>query len=502
MDDKAPYIIEEKSDANFQTNFSPKQINLEFSEYIELRSAFKQVVISPPTEYLMQVKSRGKKVQINFNEKEVLKDDVTYQINFGNSIVDYTAGNELKNYAFVFATGDELDSLSISGNIIDDYTGKPEKDITVMLYDKLEDSIVYKEKPFYFTKTDNNGNFQLKNLRSDTFKIFALKDGNLNYIFDSPLEKIAYIDSLIYLEDTVSYELSLRAFNELQDQRINETLGKEPGIIKTLLERPKEKIRYELSDTLLNEVGYAWRDSFFIEYTPVSDSTFFLYTEIDTFKIAPRSKNKSTLQIYNTKPSLTKPFHPKGELKFLFNRSIMAYTDSLIVVQDTSGSTISRDINVLGGLLSISGNLKDTTDYTLTIFPGAIQSFNKVNLDTINYDFKTGMPEQYGEIIIDTRNLKEENQYLFTLTSGQNTYESYISGTDTTAIVFTKLDAGDYTLEVLEDRNGNETWDPQHYIRKEKSERIITKKLEKLREGWDLNIDFDGNSFEQQKDQE
>jgi hypothetical protein len=501
-DKKPPQVVAEKSDANFQTNFKPKEINLEFSEYIELRNAFKQVVISPPTDYLLQVKSRGKKVQVIFDEREMLKDDVTYQINFGDAIVDYTANNALKNYSFVFATGDIIDSLSIKGNIIDDYTGEPEKDITIMLYDKLDDSIVYKEKPFYFTKSDGQGNFQLNNLRSDTFKIFALMDGNLNYIYDSPLEKIAYLDSLIFLNDTISYNISLRAFNELQDQKINEVLDKETGIIKTVLERPFEEINFTLSDTTKSINAYTWRDSFFIEYSPVNDSTFYLYAEPDTFKISPRSKNKSTLEVYKTKPELGDVIHPASKVQLFFNRSLIEVTDTLIILQDTSGNAINTTLEIEDGILSISALFLDTTDYILFLYPEAVKSYNKRITDTLNYNIRAGLAEQFGNITVNTRNLNPENQYLFSLMSGQQKLEQYISGADTTDITFTQLKAGTYTLEVLEDRNENKTWDPQHYLRKEKSEKIIEKKLEQLREGWDLNIDFDGSTFEQNRQDE
>jgi len=65
-----------------------------------------QIVISPPLVKPFKVKlSRYKNVIFEFDEEEELKKDVTYTINFGESIKDFTEGNEVE-YNFVFSTGD------------------------------------------------------------------------------------------------------------------------------------------------------------------------------------------------------------------------------------------------------------------------------------------------------------------------------------------------------------------------------------------------------------
>ena len=195
-----PKILDEKSTTNFQINFTKQQIELNFDEFINLKNPQQQVVVSPPLIYPLQFDHRGKRVRINFHEDEILKDDVTYSISFGDAIEDYRESNKLKNLKFVFGTGDILDSLSFTGSVLDSYTREPAKDILVMLYDTLyRDSIPYQDRPYYFAKTDENGKFRIENMKRDTFRIFALGDANLNYIYDQNTELIGFLMKEILL---------------------------------------------------------------------------------------------------------------------------------------------------------------------------------------------------------------------------------------------------------------------------------------------------------------
>src|SRR3546814_5861280 len=46
---------------------------------------------------------------------DVCSSDLT--INFGKAIADFNETNELRNFSYVFSTGPEIDSLSISGSV-------------------------------------------------------------------------------------------------------------------------------------------------------------------------------------------------------------------------------------------------------------------------------------------------------------------------------------------------------------------------------------------------
>ncbi len=185
---------------NFSTYFHAKEIKIEFSEFIQLKDANNQITISPPWLPNTDFKLRGKSIVITFNDS--LRSNTTYSLNFGNSISDITENNVLRDYIYVFSTGSYVDSLSLEGQIIDALTLSPQKDVLAMLYvndnDTIPfDSLPYKVKPYYLTRTNENGEFRLINLSGASFKIFALKDLNSDLMYNLPDEKIAFSDSLV-----------------------------------------------------------------------------------------------------------------------------------------------------------------------------------------------------------------------------------------------------------------------------------------------------------------
>ena len=162
---------------------------------------FKKVVISPPLDQFPDISLKGKSVVISF--KEPLKLNTTYTVNVGDAIKDITEGNVMKGFSFVFSTGPKLDSLQISGLVLDAEKSQVVEDVIVMLYKDLSDSAVYKHKPYYFGRTDKSGKFTIEHLQEGTYKLFALKDANFNLIYDQLSEPIAFSDtSIIIVADT------------------------------------------------------------------------------------------------------------------------------------------------------------------------------------------------------------------------------------------------------------------------------------------------------------
>ena len=142
--------------------------------------------------------------------QDTLKDETTYTIFFGDAIVDNNEHNVLSGYSFSFATGESIDTLKMSGTLIDAATLNPIAGVIVGIHSDLSDS-AFTSKPFdRITKTDKNGNFSITNIRSGKYRIYALDDVGNNYRFDTPDEKIAFSDSIFepsvstnVVEDTV-----------------------------------------------------------------------------------------------------------------------------------------------------------------------------------------------------------------------------------------------------------------------------------------------------------
>jgi hypothetical protein len=146
-----------------------------------------------------EIRLKKKTIIIEFEEE--LKDSTTYTLNFGNAIKDLHEGNKLQNYEYVFSTGEELDSLSVRGKLkyAHDLT-VPEEAITIMLYTDLRDSVPLMDIPLYVGRSNDSGVFSVNNLKPDIYKVFALKDGNYNFLFDLPTEEIAFLDSSLTVD--------------------------------------------------------------------------------------------------------------------------------------------------------------------------------------------------------------------------------------------------------------------------------------------------------------
>lgn len=203
-DETAPVIID-SDPANGTLNFDKKRANIYFDEFVQLKEVTEKFMISPPQKKKPLVKLRGKRVLIQF--QDTLRENTTYSLDFGDAIVDNNEGNPLGDYRYSFSTGDRIDTMRVGGYVYDAYSRKPLENMYVMLYQKHADSIPLLEVPSYVGRTDTAGYFSITNIKQDHYKIIAIDDANRNYMFESPAEKIGFIDSLVY---PVSYELTKR----------------------------------------------------------------------------------------------------------------------------------------------------------------------------------------------------------------------------------------------------------------------------------------------------
>ncbi|MDP9047514.1 MAG: Ig-like domain-containing protein, partial [Bacteroidota bacterium] len=179
-------------------NFKGKEIRLEFDEFFKLPNQYQEITMSPTPAKLPEYAIRKKTIVITL--KDSLEKNTTYVINFGKAIQDVNESNILKNFTYVFSTGSHIDSLSISGSVINTLTQEREKDATIMLFTLKQDSLLFgKKKPTIYAATDTAGNFTLNNLHPDNYRIYALKETQPNKIYDNDNELIAFNKNVLHL---------------------------------------------------------------------------------------------------------------------------------------------------------------------------------------------------------------------------------------------------------------------------------------------------------------
>ena len=176
-------------------NYNKKKVTIEFDEFIKLEKASEKVIISPPQAEAPEVRASGKRVIVQFQDS--IKQDITYTIDFGDAIVDNNANNPLGQFAFAFSTGNTVDTMAVSGTVLNAENLEPIKGIQVGLHKNLNDSAFVKLPFDRISRTDSRGRFTIRGVAPGKYRIYALMDGNQNYFFDSKTEQVAWSDSLI-----------------------------------------------------------------------------------------------------------------------------------------------------------------------------------------------------------------------------------------------------------------------------------------------------------------
>ncbi len=165
-----------------------------FNEYFTIKTA-RNIFLSPPLQHPVKSRVRGHNLVITF--EDTLAANTTYTLNFTDAIADANEGNMFPGYTYVFSTGEQIDSMMMTGTVRDCNTLAAVKGATVLLYKDLSDSAVFLRRPFAAVKTDDWGYFALPYIADTTYRLYAIRDENNNNIYDPETETVAFIDSLI-----------------------------------------------------------------------------------------------------------------------------------------------------------------------------------------------------------------------------------------------------------------------------------------------------------------
>lgn len=214
------------------TSFKGKKITLQFNEFIDLQDLQKNLIVSPSPGRPPLVSHNLRNIQIDF--RDTLLPNTTYSIQLGDAVKDVNENNILRNFTYVFSTGDVIDSLSLSGKVILAETGNIDSTLWAFLYRNPSDTAVRKLRPDYISRLSGDGSFIFRNLPSDSFRLYALKDNDGSRTYSSLSETFAYSDSpVIIKEENASVEL----FAYQQEKETTPRPSLKPA--------PEKKLRYQ-----------------------------------------------------------------------------------------------------------------------------------------------------------------------------------------------------------------------------------------------------------------
>ena len=510
-DTTPPALDSLKSTPNFQTNFQKQTIELTFDEWLRLSDVFKQVVVSPPLQKSFDVSLKKRTVQFKFDKEEVLRENATYTINFGTAIQDLNERNPVKDLRFVFSTGDFIDSLEVTGMVTDAFDKKPVKEVLVMLYDNLADTVVRKEKPFYFGKTDEKGIFIIKNVRADSFKVFALLDGNANYLFDNKSEKIGFLENPIVVTDSTETNLMLQLFEEESSLQLENEDKKKYGRIAFGFNRKPHDDEINIT---FEEVGQKikfqnQKDSILLWYDLPRDTTWKVYVTNDTlFSDTIKIPQLSRVDFFKKqKLNPTKPSTLRSKItvtsgkpfSIVLNHPLEKIDTALVMLlEDTLLNQVFPKIKIDPTderNLLIEFPFKEKTDYQLLLLPNALTDFFGIKNDTITEFLDVKSKTNFGDLTLTVTGMQPDKNYVIELLDPKDKLIEIIPMTGDTLFkkIFRTIQTGVYSVRMVEDKNGNGRWDTGNYDNKFQPEPLFTRKLEELREGWELDASVDFN---------
>lgn len=469
--DKTPPKLLKATPENNSKRFTAKQIILNFDEYFKLNNQYQEITISPAQEKPPEFRIKQKSLIINL--KDSLQKNTTYVISFGKAIGDVNENNILKNFTYVFSTGNEIDSLSIAGKVINAETQQPEKEVTVFIFTAKQDSALFgKKKPSYYATTDTAGNFKISNLHANTYRIYALKEASPNRIFDNENELIAVLPKDIRLrKDTAGILLTLfkpipTKFRVI-DRKINPD-GKMSFTFNKGIENPGLRI-------IQNENLNAQK---IVEFNQTADSArlYLRNMDFDSVKVAVLSGNKAldtvtlrkgkretfkrNLSISNTATGgLLKP---KTNLLLTANFPIESTNEAQITLTEDSvpkyGITLDKDTSFLRTYV-LKYPWKAGKHYDVVLNEGAFIDIYGNRNKKSSIVFQLNKEESYGTLTFVITLPDNSGSYLFELLNTEGKVIESTPINHNQKLIFSNYSVGKYRVRVIYDLNKNKKWD-------------------------------------------
>ncbi|MDY3521789.1 Ig-like domain-containing protein [Riemerella anatipestifer] len=484
-----------------------RELRLDFDEYINLKDIQKQLIISPPIKNIKKIipsNLANKYVLIQWGD--TLQANTTYSFNFGNAIVDNNEGNILPYFNFAFSTGEKLDSLYLAGTAQNALStpnseAQSKSNIVVGLY-KASDSINFREKPYYITKADKDGYFELEYLAQGKYKVITFDDENMNSVYDKGKENLGFIKDELNVTKGIS-GLKLTLYPPKKEVKYKEIKAIDGGLL-LLFEGKPEKIEvkeitglvqdYKVSHQKFSDSVRVWFDAQKenLSSNQGTNLKFSYDTKVkkDTVQIFYRTNPKEEFTLKNNEGALLPPNRPfritaNMELKELNTQQWELKVDSThqqpfkARIAETSPNTII-----------IESDFQKEKKYRLFIPKESVSSFYKSNAKPYVFEFEADTPQNYGSVTIRLKN-KPSAPFWIELLDQQN---KVLSSRKTTEAEhkFTELKPSTYYIRILVDNNGNGIWDTADLATNTLAEDyfVFPKKIE-ARQLWDLVEDWE-----------
>jgi uncharacterized protein (DUF2141 family) len=440
--DTLPPVLLSAKPADSTRAFAGKKIVFVFNEYVQLDNVLENLLVNPVPSITPEVKSNLKTVTVTL--KDTLERNTTYSLNFGNSIKDINEGNPLKNFTYIFTTGKSIDSLEVSGKVIDAETGRPDSTLIVVLHKNLADSAVATERPRFAERVKGDGSFIFHNLPPGTFAIYALHDeGGMKRYTSTFKQKFAFSDSLVVTQASprpvTLYAFTAKDTTPPKPPPVSSSNVRKPAAPKGVTGATDKRLRFETTAQggLLDLLG-----SFDLIFRPAP------YKSFDSSKVHLTGNSFKPLTGYS-------------------------------FIKDTSNTKIT-----------LKYPWAENTPYNLILekdFATDTAGHQLLKADTIA--FRTKKESDYASVRLRLLNLDlSRNPVLEFIQGEQIKFSQALTTREFNAKLFVP---GDYDLRILYDDNKNGKWDPGDFSKHLQPEKVqpIPRKLS-VKANWNNEVDI------------
>ncbi len=482
---------------------SLKSLRLDFDEYITLKDVQRNLTISPPLKVKKILPSMLGNKYVLIEWDEALLENTTYNLNFGNAIADLNENNVLSYFNFAFSTGDYLDETYISGTLRDGMLrvrGEdellPEKkvDYVIGLYQE-KDTIDYRTKPYYITKADPDGYYELNYLTPGSYRILAFEDENQNSVFDQGIEKVGFLKEPIVLEQSIS-GLPIALYPSKKQVKYLES-KETPGGFTLYFEGQSESVEVTLGDQIKD---------YKVTYKPYSDSLHVWFdarkeeigiTQSENLKIGYQAQDKSG------EASLFYRLNAQNDMTLTNAKSnVIAPNSAFEILSNYPIDTISTQnwslkIDSLTSLefkaaldkaepkkLRIEADFESGKKYALTIPKATVHSYYTANEKSYQFNFEIDKVENFGTLELDLVGAPEGPFWIQFLDQSESVkFQRLTQGTQHR---FTEIPPATYQLRILVDQNQNGIWDAADFSALQFAEPVyVFPKLIEIRGLWE-----------------
>ena len=499
-DETPPVLLRAVPELN-AIQFREDRIRLYFDEYVKLNKLKEQLIISPPLDpaaYVISPQSTAAKyVQIELMDS--LQANTTYNFNFGQSIVDNNEGNPYPYFRYVFSTGNYVDSLQVRGTIGNAFGREAKNFVSVMLYavdSTYTDSLIYNRPPDYLSNTlDSLAVFEIDNVRAGRYLLIAQKDIANNYTFDQSADDIAFVNEFIDLPIDSLFHMDL--FREQTDFSLGRMFqaGKNRiGLGYYGDPTGLEVLPLNLPDSVQTVQSFdKEKDTLYVWYNKLKADSLQFEIRHDTLKVQRTHQiRKAEVDSLTISPSIKGVLHLSDTLRMQTSTPILTIDKSQMRLLDRDSIPVPFEVSVEDPhRVLFDFDILPNDNYRLDVLPGAITDFFNASNDTLQMQFRTQKPADYGSLYLQLVGVPSYPIIVQLTDENENLVRSLPIAAPQRRVVFSNLQPKKYYVRLIVDENNNGKWDSGRFLDRRFPEKVYHHEpLLDVRANWELQEQF------------